>query len=585
MYEAWPSEHRTIKEEEQPSDAANPASPDTLSPLPSLVAQEHVSGSSKIPTVMYYDAAGTVQAVGAEAMDEGIYEQAEDPDNAWVKAEWFKLHLRPITDSSSDAFTNSLPALPPHKTIVQVLGDFLRYLLHCSRKYIKETHPNGPELWDSLAPEAEYVLSHPNGWVGSQQSQMRLAAVAGGLVRNATDGLERIHFVTEGEASLHYSIENGLPPESLQRGGGVAIVDAGGGTVDISSYALSTNTSSIFEEIAPPQCHCMGSVFVSLAARLFLEDLLKDSEFYDDLDNIVRCFDKTTKLRFRSTRDPQFIKFGSTRDNDPETGIRYGQLKLSGEDVAMFFAPSIQCIVDAVKEQSRVAHKPFTHVVLVGGFASSDWLYERVSAALSPQGFVVIRPENHLNKAVADGAMSFYIDHCVRTRVSKVTYGQFSNTRFNPNDPEHLKRGKDMYTSLSGHVNIKNNFSILLPKNTQVSETKEFSKDFHISRQSIDKLTRATVHIWAYRGPVAVPQWKDVDRKNYIRLCTIEIDLSHLLSCAEQFKRDGPQGPYYRLHYKLILKFGLSELKAIFSWKENGVEQRTPAKIIYDQST
>jgi hypothetical protein len=53
---------------------------------------------------------------------------------------------------------------------------------------------------------------------------------------------------------LHYSIENGLPPESLKRGGGVAIVDAGGGTVDISSYALSTNTSSIFEEIAPPQC-------------------------------------------------------------------------------------------------------------------------------------------------------------------------------------------------------------------------------------------------------------------------------------------------------------------------------------------
>lgn len=59
-------------------------------------------------------------------------------------------------------------------------------------------------------------------------------------------------------------------------------------------------------------------------------DLLTESAFIDDLDTIVRCFDKTTKLRFRSKNDPQFIKFGSTRDNEPETNIRYGQLKLSG---------------------------------------------------------------------------------------------------------------------------------------------------------------------------------------------------------------------------------------------------------------
>ena len=49
-------------------------------------AQEHISGASKIPTVIYYDRSGRVKAVGAEAMKEGFYLVAEDEN--WVKAEW-----------------------------------------------------------------------------------------------------------------------------------------------------------------------------------------------------------------------------------------------------------------------------------------------------------------------------------------------------------------------------------------------------------------------------------------------------------------------------------------------------------------
>ncbi|KAF5317127.1 hypothetical protein D9611_003509 [Ephemerocybe angulata] len=561
----------------------DPGHPPKIQGVTRFPAQEQVAGSSKIPTVLYYDAEGTVRAIGAEALSEGIYEQAED--EGWFKVEWFKLHLRPLNDSSGSPITTQLPPLPPGKTVVQVYSDFMAYLLQCVKSYMEQTHPNGVDLWATLSPQAEVVLSHPNGWEGSQQTQMRQAAVIAGLVPDTPAGNERLHFVTEGEASLHYSLENGLPADSLKQGDGVVIVDAGGGTVDVSAYAKSPGTvgdAKVFEEIAPPQCHFHGSVFVSLHARVFISNLLSESEFLDDLDTIVKSFDKTTKLRFRNAGEPQFVKFGSTRDNEPETNIRYGQLKLPGDDVARFFEPSITCIVNAVKEQRRLAHKPFSHVVLVGGFASSDWLYEKVKERLSPEGFNVIRPENHLNKAVADGAMSFYIDHCVRTRVSKFTYGQFSNTKFDPHNAEHQKRFANTYISLSGQRNVKNNFSIILPRNTQVSETKEFAKDFHISKKSIGKLTTANVSVWAYRGDIVTPQWKDVDEDNYTKLCSIEVDLKHLASIADQFKRNGPEGPFYRLHYKLILLFGLSELKAVFSWKENGVEKRSPAKIVYD---
>ena len=40
-------------------------------------------------------------------------------------------------------------------------------------------------------------------------------------------------------------------------------------------------------------------------------DFLADLPFVD-VEHIVRCFDKTTKLHFRKAEEPQYIKFGST---------------------------------------------------------------------------------------------------------------------------------------------------------------------------------------------------------------------------------------------------------------------------------
>jgi len=51
----------------------------------------HVS-MSKIPTIIYYDPAGNVKAVGAETLQRGLY-QVEGIEN-WVKAEWYGFRLQ-----------------------------------------------------------------------------------------------------------------------------------------------------------------------------------------------------------------------------------------------------------------------------------------------------------------------------------------------------------------------------------------------------------------------------------------------------------------------------------------------------------
>ena len=112
--------------------------------------------------------------------------------------------------------SQKLPPLPPKKRAVDILADFLRYMYTCARKYIEESHPNGADLWTSVENGIQFILTHPNGWEGSQQTQMRQAAVAAGLVPDTAAGRSRIAFVTEGEASLHFAIKHGLPVQATE---------------------------------------------------------------------------------------------------------------------------------------------------------------------------------------------------------------------------------------------------------------------------------------------------------------------------------------------------------------------------------
>ena len=96
---------------------------------------------------------------------------------------------------------------------MDVFSDFLRYLFSCAEEYIKDTH--GPTFWESLKGDIDFVLSHPNG-EDIQRQEMRKAAVAARLIPDSTVGHARLSFVTEGEAILHFSIQNGLPVGAMK---------------------------------------------------------------------------------------------------------------------------------------------------------------------------------------------------------------------------------------------------------------------------------------------------------------------------------------------------------------------------------
>lgn len=546
--------------------------------------QEHVAGNSKIPSIMYYDKHGRVMAAGAEADNASIISQAEDEE--WIKTELFKLRLRP---KSMKLKMNGmrLSPLPRHKTSVDVFGDFLAYLFRCTKSFIIDTHANGQTLWHHVETSIEFVLSHPNGWEGAQQTKMRRAAVYGGLIPDTDEGRARIRFVTEGEASLHACVQSGLAADVLSNPSrhGFLVADAGGGTLDISSYAVRGTNPLVIEEVAPPDCIFAGSVFVSRRAREFLEEKLKGSKYgtSDSIDHITKRFDETTKRLFRDKKDLQFVPFGSPLDKDLPAGIRGGQLKLDGAEVAEFFEPSVQAAITSIKAQVDASQGMIKSVWLVGGFAASPWLFTQLQERLAPLKITVSRPDSQTSKAVADGALGFYCDHHVSARMSKFMYGVEYLREYDPNDSEHQSRKDRLCELPSGPRLLPDAFDCILARCVKVKESTVFSRKYCTELTNLSTLSVFEVEIWCYRGGDTIPQWILRHAEDYSTLCVVRADLSLLSGSAEP--KQGKNGKtYWTIVFSVEIHFGLTEFKARIKWNDNGTIKYGPASIVYSES-
>jgi hypothetical protein len=68
------------------------------------------------------------------------------------------------------------------------------------------------------------------------------------------------------------------------------------------------------------------------------------------------------------------------------------------------------------------------------------------------------------NKAVADGAISFHIDHLVSGRISKFAHGINMITNYDPLNPEHAVRKDTAFRDITGSMVIGGLFDVILPK-------------------------------------------------------------------------------------------------------------------------
>ena len=134
------------------------------------------------------------------------------------------------------------------------------------------------------------------------------------------------------------------------------------------------------------------------------------------------------------------------------------------------------------------------------------------------------------NKAVAEGAISFNIDHSVTSRVSRYTYGVECCPTFDPDNLEHIARAHTREAGPSGTLVVPNGFSGILSKvsilfyktcgcfifrvqDTEVSEEREFRKFFYTeyTRREFRALSTEKTTIKCYRDRKSkAPAWIDM---------------------------------------------------------------------------
>lgn len=303
--------------------------------------------------------------------------------------------------------------------------------------------------------EIHWVLTVPAIWDDTAKQFMREAAVNAGI---ATDQLS---LALEPEAASLYcrhlpvEIVNGNTISCFSPGKKYIVLDAGGGTVDITVH--ETQTDGTVRERYKANGGPWGGTKIDEAFQNFLSSIAGEEtmarfqcDHRDDFNDLMREFEikktgfstemdqkVTFKLPismheiFQNLHGEDFRRSLMTRqDLRDHVTFAGDKVRVSPEQVKVFFKDTCDSIISHLKSiLNEPAVKGTDTILMVGGFSESKMLQDAVKKNLS--GFKVIIPAE-AGLAVLKGAVIFgHKPTAIATRVSKLTYGVQCNKPFN----------------------------------------------------------------------------------------------------------------------------------------------------------
>ncbi|KAL9935213.1 hypothetical protein V8E36_005561 [Tilletia maclaganii] len=550
------------------------------------------TGLSKVPSVVTYDRDCNARLFGAEA--EGTEADLLINEGGY-QVRWWKLHLRPphlrvILAGGEESTSNlDLDPLPPGVTVEQVCANFLAYMVKCVGTYIFTRLANGREILTSLGQRTSYVVTIPNGWEIAQQQTLRQACVMAQLIP-ADRAESAIRFVTEAEASICYlamSQSAGDMFDQYAEGGGQLIVnDAGGGTIDVSTYTVEQIHPNIqVKENGVSDCIIAGSTTVDQRALLLIQERLRGTRWdnYEDLRSMRQMFSTTIKETFASRDQGEILlRIGMTADNDPSIGLRKGMLVFTAEEVAELYEPSIAATCQSIEGRvvTRNDGRP-AMVAMVGGFSESMYFRTELGRRLGER-VQLCKPDEATAKAVASGALIWALDGVVGSRVARMSYGIRCACVLRPERPAHQARAHLGYGGVDGVQHLPGAFGCVLRKGEAGRDDEEHLSPFVLTWTTSVPLT-AAISLLVYRGESdELPEF--VDMPGFSELCVFNIDMTPFQPLLPVLKT--PQGQeYVKADIELAMKLTGTEISAQVLFRHEGNLYRGPVNVAAAQPT
>ncbi|KDQ18318.1 hypothetical protein BOTBODRAFT_28735 [Botryobasidium botryosum FD-172 SS1] len=541
--------------------------------------QESQGGEAKIPSLVWYDRSGQARAFGAEANTHEVLDEAED--NGWKLARYFKLHLHPASQRNIQQLT--LEPLPFDVAVDEIYADFMDYLFQQTKIYFKERILDGAKTWDSLEGTIELIIAHPNGWDLREQSVLRDAAVQANVMPSFQAAQERVRFVSEAEASVHFVLHNADIEDRLEIYDDFVVCDAGGSTVDTTLYSVDETTPLIrLKEKRASACVQAGAIFVNKTAEEYFAQAftgagLDEETVSEFVAAAMDSFEMETKRRFKDPGETKIISVGGRKFSNMDLNVRRGAMTMNGSQIQQFFDPCVEKILESVN--SQIAGHPVQYLLLVGGFGESPYLRKRLQDGPGSSGIKVTIADHATSKAVADGAVIWFVRHAVTARATRYAFGIECSAR--PTSI-HDRGNQPVYETPGGpRISV---WKELVPAGKILGNSAEilserFTWNFETSTPD---LGHSSVVVYVYEGKTHAPRFVfDEDKKmnlGFRPTCTIKADLSGL--SGSLVRKRGPNGVYWTVTFSIAFKFGGTELQAFLAWNEKGKTCRGPASII-----
>ncbi|KAF9228091.1 actin-like ATPase domain-containing protein [Gyrodon lividus] len=524
----------------------------------------HWRGSSetfrKVPTCLLYDEHGQVLAWGLEAKN-------ASPMPGTIRCEWFKLFLEPRALRDESAVDPRLPQLPLGKTAMNLIVDFLT----CLWEYAKEEITREIGAVADLN-SADVLVTCPAAWDAKGCDLMREAAIEAGLVQSARAGdihwRDRLRIITEPEAAaVHCARLTDL--HKLRPSQNFMICDAGGGTVDLACYKIIGQMANleIAEMCARSGANC-GSLFLDLRFRELVKTLLADHPAHLDAASLayfMHSFSQTDKLAFRGEIDDDtyfhFTCFNIQDPHDPSVGLINGELAIPGNLIRReVFDPVVNQVLEMIEEQSRKIEQKIDALLLVGGFAGSEYLFRRVEEKFSGKIKVIARPSD-ADTATVRGAAQYGLARkaIVSTVISPRSY--IMKVKL-PADPEDwLKRPAYIKENNASVPICENRLQYLVMKGAILRKGQRVKTKFCKFSQNGRDCNFVAVLYTAESDKMM----RYTDEGETTELCKWTVDLSTLPTFQRNANNPQPSGFY--TEFELGLEMDSAEVRGVLLYE------------------
>lgn len=398
------------------------------------------SVSLKTPTCILFSPNKEFDSFGYEAEDKYANLALDNQHHEWYYFRRFKMNLYENKSLNRNLMLQDDKGLylPAMDVFSESIGFLVRHMIQSceERDY-------------GLSPEEIYwVLTVPAIWNDASKQFMREAANKAGIHN------DNLSLALEPEAASLFC--KYLPVERVSGGAGIScfcsgskylVVDAGGGTIDITAHEVESNCriKELYKANGGPWGGTtIDDAFTDFLGKVTGEDVLQEfiSRHRDDYIDLIREFEVkkrtitpemdqkiTFKLPislheiFRERRGQDFRQ--SQMANHPLNGkltFAGDKLRVDSETVKNFFKETCSKIVDHLREIFRQpAVAEVNTILMVGGFSESSMLQYAIEQAFKDKKLIL---PNEAGLSVLKGAVIFgHTPRTIASRVCKYTYG------------------------------------------------------------------------------------------------------------------------------------------------------------------